>query len=287
MQAGWGGRWQRLDAALCLPLCVTVALMGAVCIEVLYLLLWAAEPTQLPLALHLPLLLFLLANVLGNMGLFVTTSPSIKGVMLSESAVGQGWEYCYTCQSHVPPRCHHCYTCNVCMLRRDHHCVLLGQCVGYHNYRYFLCLLLHGWVALLYASLLNADIFMGLLHEGVTLHSIVLLLMPWLMLLTGQVSTSTFIYAFMADTCVVSFLFCSGFLFLHVLLSLRGQTTREWFGKSRCYDLGWRRNLQEALGDRWHLVWLCPFLASPLPGNGVAFESRAPCTEPSTKAVIF
>ncbi|XP_074861972.1 putative palmitoyltransferase ZDHHC24 [Carettochelys insculpta] len=283
--SGWGGR--------CLPLCVTLALVAAVTGEVLWLLLRAGgsrpdpDPDPPGLALHLPALLFLLANVLGNMGLFVTTSPSIGGVMLAGAAVGKGWAYCYTCQSHVPPRCHHCYACNVCMLRRDHHCVLLGQCVGYRNYRYFLCLLLHGWAALLYASLLNGDIFMDLLREGVTLSSIFLLFMPWLMLLTGQVSTSTFICVFMADICVVGFLFCSGFLFFHVLLSLRGQTVREWFEENRSYDLGWHRNLQEALGDRWHLVWLCPLLASPLPGDGVTFESRAPCSEPSAKPVVF
>ncbi|XP_067399979.1 probable palmitoyltransferase ZDHHC24 [Emydura macquarii macquarii] len=273
MAAGW---------ALRLPLAVTAALVAALAAEVLSLLLGA----EAPLALHLPALLFLLANVLGNAVLFVTTSPSVRGVVLA-GAVGQGWEYCYTCQTYVPPRCHHCYTCNVCVLRRDHHCVLLGQCVGYHNYRHFLCLLLHGCVALLYASLLHADVFTGLLREGVTLHSVVLLLMPWLMLLTGQVSPSTFIYTFVADTCVVSFLFCSGFLFFHVLLSLRGQTMREWFGESRRYDLGWRHNLQEALGNRWHLVWLCPLLTSSLPGDGVAFKSRAPGTEPSAKPIVF
>uniref|UniRef100_A0A8C8RNT7 Palmitoyltransferase n=1 Tax=Pelusios castaneus TaxID=367368 RepID=A0A8C8RNT7_9SAUR len=273
-------------AGPCLPLAVTLALVGAAAAEVLCLLLWAEAPPALPLALHLAALLFLLANVLGNMVLFVSANPSVRGVLLA-GAVGQGWEYCYSCQTHVPPRCHHCYTCNVCVLRRDHHCALLGRCVGHRNHRYFLCLLLHGWAALLYASLLNAGVFAALLREGVTLHGVLLLFTPWLMLLTGQVSPSTFIYTFVADSCVVSFLFCSAFLLFHVLLSLRGQTTREWFGENRCYDLGWRRNLQEALGDRWHLVWLCPFLISSLPGDGVVFESRTPCTKPSAKPIVL
>uniref|UniRef100_A0A8D0HTZ1 Palmitoyltransferase ZDHHC24 n=1 Tax=Sphenodon punctatus TaxID=8508 RepID=A0A8D0HTZ1_SPHPU len=98
-------------------------------------------------------------------------------------------------------------------------------------------------------------------------------------MLQGQVSAVTFAYAFMADVCVVGFLFCSGFLLFHSLLTLRGQTTKEWFGESHQYDLGWHCNLREALGERWHLVWLSPLIASPLPGDGVTFQSKAPQAE--------
>ncbi|MEE6521197.1 hypothetical protein FKM82_019291 [Ascaphus truei] len=182
--------------------------------------------------------------------------------------------YCYTCQTHIPPRCHHCYSCNVCVLRRDHHCTLLGQCVGHRNYRYFLCALLHGWMALLLATALNAEIFMDLLQEGFSFHSFFLLLMPWMMLVTGQVTPSAFIFAFVADTCVVGFLFCFAFLALHCALLTRGATTKEWFGGHiMVYDLGWKRNIRDLLGERWYIVWICPWVASRLPGDGINFET--------------
>lgn len=95
--------------------------------------------------------------------------------------------YCYVCESHTPPRCSHCYDCNVCVLRRDHHCVFFGQCVGFRNFRYFLCCLLFMWCGLLYATLMNAEVFIVILKEGVTMHSILLLLVPWIMLLSGKI----------------------------------------------------------------------------------------------------
>ncbi|XP_068115955.1 uncharacterized protein [Hyperolius riggenbachi] len=85
--------------------------------------------------------------------------------------------------------CNHCHSCNVCVLRRDHHCTLLGKCVGFTNYRYFICSLFHGWIALLLTTILNAEIFINLLNEGNSFHSFFLLFMPWMMLLTA-VSTS-------------------------------------------------------------------------------------------------
>ena len=94
--------------------------------------------------------------------------------------------YCYTCETHTPPRCSHCYDCKVCVLRRDHHCVFFGQCVGFRNYRYFLSCLLFMWAGLLYAVVMNAEVFIVILKEGVSLHSVLLLVMPWIMLVSGQ-----------------------------------------------------------------------------------------------------
>lgn len=97
------------------------------------------------------------------------------------------YRYCYACETHTPPRCSHCYDCKVCVLRRDHHCVFFGQCVGFHNYRYFLSCLLFMWSGLLYATLMNAEVFIVILKEGVTVHSVLLLLIPWVMLISGTV----------------------------------------------------------------------------------------------------
>ncbi|XP_063172961.1 probable palmitoyltransferase ZDHHC24 [Candoia aspera] len=260
-----------------LPVCAGAALAAAIVAEVLVVLLRLRPRGEQFPGWPLAVLLLLLGSALESARRFITASPSTRGVMLA--GAGQGWDYCYSCQSHVPPRCSHCFTCNVCVLRRDHHCTLLGQCLGYRNYRYFICLLFYGSVALLYGSLLNASMVLTLLEEGGLAHTILLLLLPWLMLLMGQVDVAAFVYAFVTDVCVVGFLFCASFLVFHSLLALRGQTTKEWFEGNRQYDLGWRNNLRQVMGDRWLLAFLTPFTASPLPGGEITFQTRSPKME--------
>eukprot|EP00064_Thunnus_orientalis_P022748 superscaffoldBa00007954_g22964 len=128
------------------------------------------------------------------------------------------------------------------------------------------------WSGLLYATLMNAEVFIVILKEGVTVHSVLLLLIPWIMLVSGQVSARAFAFAFIADTCVVGFLLVSAFFFFHLFLLFRGQTTREWYSTRRPYSLGLLGNLRHTLGARWYLCWLCPLIPSPLPGDGINFH---------------
>lgn len=272
--------WKSVDPGVAVPISVTLLLISVVSIEILYLILeegdalgWIHEG-QFWHVEHLTFFAFVLLNILGNLVMFKKRNASIQGVFLSGVSVGQGWTYCYSCECHVPPRCSHCYDCKVCILRRDHHCVFFGHCVGHQNYRYFMCCLFYMWIGLLYAIILNTEVFMTILHEGITPHSIFLLVMPWLMLVTGQVSSSAFVFAFVADTCVFGFLLVSGFLLIHIILLFGGQTKKEWFNSQFSYDLGWHRNIKELLGKRWYLVWLFPLVSSPLPGDGIDFEMK-------------
>ncbi|XP_034492775.2 probable palmitoyltransferase ZDHHC24 isoform X2 [Marmota flaviventris] len=188
-----------------LPLVLTALWAAVVSLELAYVLVLGPGPPPLgPLAraLQLALAAFQLLNLLGNVGLFLRSDPSIRGVMLAGRGLGQGWAYCYQCQSQVPPRSGHCSACRICILRRDHHCRLLGRCVGFRNYRPFLCLLLHGAGVLLHVSVLLGPALSALLRAHSLLHTAALLLLPWLMLLTGRVSLAQFTLAFVMDTCV-------------------------------------------------------------------------------------
>lgn len=58
--------------------------------------------------------------------------------------------------------------------------------MGFHNYRPFLGLLLHATGVLLHVSVLLGPALSALLRAHTPLHTAALLLLPWLMLLTGR-----------------------------------------------------------------------------------------------------
>eukprot|EP00929_Paragymnodinium_shiwhaense_P007969 TRINITY_DN111899_c0_g1_i1.p1 TRINITY_DN111899_c0_g1~~TRINITY_DN111899_c0_g1_i1.p1 ORF type:complete len:344 (-),score=45.65 TRINITY_DN111899_c0_g1_i1:457-1488(-) len=82
----------------------------------------------------------------------------INGITLKQ-------KFCNTCLIYRPPRSKHCSICDNCVLRFDHHCTWLGNCVGLHNYRYFVCLIYSATIFTLQAIYASICVF-GQIYSG-------------------------------------------------------------------------------------------------------------------------
>ena len=74
---------------------------------------------------------------------------------------------------------------------------------------------------------------------------------------------------------VAALLLTTVLLVYHVRLIQKGSTTFEANRKIGSYNLGWRQNWREVLGDRWYLALLNPFVKSKLPHNGVLWDTQS------------
>eukprot|EP00928_Gymnodinium_smaydae_P014634 TRINITY_DN15390_c0_g1_i1.p1 TRINITY_DN15390_c0_g1~~TRINITY_DN15390_c0_g1_i1.p1 ORF type:complete len:447 (+),score=86.86 TRINITY_DN15390_c0_g1_i1:45-1343(+) len=132
-----------------------------------------------------------------------------------------GFWWCKWCRMVQPPRAKHCRDCNCCVLRLDHHCPFLNTCIGQRNYAYF-C----GFVASV--CLLGACVIWG----------------TWLWIQSEEprrciedprgcgasspLLLSTVLSAgFLLTTVAMLLALLASFGLFHVLLILRGSTTRE------------------------------------------------------------
>lgn len=79
------------------------------------------------------------------------------------------------------------------------------------------------------------------------------------------------LYVFLIDINFIVALFTGYLFFFHSDNILKGRTTPEAKHKTN-HDKGWKYNVIDVLGSRWYLTWICPFISSPLPGNGIDWE---------------
>merc|ERR1740139_1353512 len=174
--------------------------------------------------------------------------------------------HCKKCGKYKPDRCHHCRVCGTCILKMDHHCPWINNCVGHHNYKYFLLLLFY--------TMLDTHLIFWTISESmlVALDQDAPFLTMFFLLFGLSIS---FFLAFLV----------TAFLGLHIWLVCQGLSTIEFCeqvlptaGAANCWccietdsmwDLGCIKNFQSVLGDN-PFLWLVPF--APPRGDGLSYE---------------
>uniref|UniRef100_A0ABD2WTX7 Palmitoyltransferase n=1 Tax=Trichogramma kaykai TaxID=54128 RepID=A0ABD2WTX7_9HYME len=168
--------------------------------------------------------------------------------------------FCEYCKIVKPDRCHHCSVCSQCVLKMDHHCPWVNNCVGFHNYKFFILFLGYATLYTLFISLTTLEHFI-------------------IFFKVKQSGPGTFHVIFLFIVAGMFFLSLSSLFFYHCFLTLNNRTTLEAFrhpvfrsGKDRNgFSLGKLNNFQEVFGDIPRL-WFLPIFTSL--GNGWIFPIR-------------
>ena len=135
-------------------------------------------------------------------------------------------------------------------------------------------LVFHSWLICFYMTLLNVPYTLQLLG-GFSFSYIFSVMIPLLAWLFGVLPSDYLVSSFVTGICSLIFAGMFACFIYHCQNMYRGRTTYERRLTSYEYDLGWKRNLLEALGRNYYLVWIFPLLPSPLPGNGIDFSKKS------------
>lgn len=233
------------------------------------------HPDQIwPKVVHCIIGMYILHVILGNLIHLIRTDTSIRTLVLPTNLYTKnGWRFCTVCEANCPPRSYHCHPCGVCILRRDHHCSFAGVCVGYKNTRYFMSMLIGIAFGAGYATVLN-NFFIWDILGGFSFGTFFHHTFPLIFWLFGRLNFATAVFCLVSVTDACGCLFALGLFLYQGSMIIKNQTNFEKNRRITSYDLrDWKSNLEEVLGDRWHLIWFSPLVKSTLPRDGIYFPT--------------
>jgi len=204
-------------------------------------------------------------NILSNLASQLSCSVKQRSV---QNAV----RYCEKCLCIKPDRSHHCSVCEDCTLKMDHHCPWVNNCVGFHNYKFFLLFLGYALSYCVFIAATTARYFLGI----------------WLLEKEAEqeLGSAKYHILFVFFISILFSLSVSSLFWYHIWLVLHNRSTLEQFrapmfennvSDPNGWSLGKLNNVREVFGPSC-LLWLLPIQTCM--GDGITFPTRLPvdCT---------
>jgi len=201
----------------------------------------------------------------------LASQASQLGCKVKQRSVQAAIRYCEKCLCIKPDRCHHCSVCEQCTLKMDHHCPWINNCVGFHNYKYFILFLLYALSYCLTISATTARHFLTIWlfkedSEGDSLQD--------------RLGSAKYHVLFVFFVSILFSLSISSLFWYHIWLLWHNRSTLEQFrapvfennvSDPDGWSLGSLGNVREVFGEN-PLLWLLP--VNTVMGDGIRFPSR-------------
>jgi len=156
--------------------------------------------------------------------------------VVNERTSTESVRYCLYCKAFKPDRCHHCKHCNRCILKMDHHCPWVGNCIGYHNYKFFVLMIFYGFLNSLYFTYIYKDVIRFLILEEKIINLKLIIFLG--------------LYMFMIIIMLSLFIF----LVFHLWITMKNYSTYEYITKViRTYNNSDDTVNEEKLNSRYNI----------------------------------
>lgn len=197
-----------------------------------------------------------------------------------------GLRFCTKCIGWKPDRSHHCSSYKRCVLKFDHFCPWFATAIGFHNHKFFalflcyvtlLCFLCLGSTGFVFYNHImeigarrgtddSAD-YVGAISVNVMILMVLALVFA---VAVGTFSCFT-LFLILTNQSTVEFLESTQYRSIVPTNSYRYTFAPSSKTVGNVFDVGWRRNWQLVMGDRWWM-WVLPVQPSEqVRGNGTVF----------------
>ncbi|KAK9374479.1 DHHC palmitoyltransferase-domain-containing protein [Lipomyces chichibuensis] len=197
-----------------------------------------------------------------------------QGVMAKEN--GQQ-RYCSKCKCWKPDRTHHCSTCGTCVLRMDHHCPWFSSCIGYDNHKYFILFLIYVVVFCQISFFVSGIVLLDWIDRSEYLDTYISLNWVFLFIISiiFAIAVSFFLcyqlYLLFSNKTTIEAMETQRYKSSVASSSYRYSQPPSSESVGNVFDLGWRENFRQVMGDNpW--TWFLPVRTSK--GNGSTFPTN-------------